>query len=62
MIIEVIFEEIKSQLTQPQLKMMDPLEKLTNFKLKILFKLTLFRSMKIYGRSLNLQVGNKISK
>lgn len=41
---------------------MDPLEKLTNFKLKILLKLKLFLSMKIYSISTYLNVGNRILK
>jgi hypothetical protein len=41
---------------------MDPLEKLTNFKLKILPKLKLFFFMKIYSISLYLNAGNKILK
>lgn len=41
---------------------MDPLDKLTNFKFKILLKLKLFLFMKIYSISLYLNVGNRILK
>ena len=37
MIIEAIYEEINNQYIHPQFKRMDPLEKLTNFKLKRLY-------------------------
>jgi hypothetical protein len=56
MIIEAISEQIKSQLIQPQFKIIQKdgsIKKLTNFKLKILVKLKLFISMKIYRVFIN---------